>query len=243
MTITILGFFFGLLLLALPIYLIYALRLNMMKQLLLSLGRMVVVVALYGFVLWVAIREASMALNILFAVLLSIASTLVVVGKGRVEKSVIAPLFAGSVLSAFVMTLYVLFAVLMVKEPFQAHSLLPVMGLLTGCSAGYCARGLHIYSAGLARHGQLYIYLRGNGATDREARRYFIRRCFQATLAPMLKTMVAIGLTTAPVLLYALVQGGVDVMTACALQLLLVVVVLAMSFSALGITLWMAKRS
>lgn len=242
MTITLLGFFLGLFLLVLPIYITYALQLRLMRQLLLSLGRMAIVVASYGAIIWVAISQASVAINILLAVLLCIVSILVVVGKARLEKPLIAPLFAGSLLSAFVMTLYALFAVLMLKEPFEAKSLLPVMGLLTGCSAGYCARGLRTYNEGLTHHGQLYTYLMGNGATDREARRYFIRRCFQATLASMMKSMVALGLTSAPVLLYALVQCGVDVVTACVMQLLLVVLVIATSFSALSITLWMAKR-
>lgn len=242
MTITLLGFLLGLLLLALPIYLIYAFRLNMMKQLLLSLGRMVVIVAAYGAILWLAISQANIAVNILLALLMAIVAALVVVGKARLDKALFLPLFAGTIVSAFIMTLYVLFAVLMVKQPFEATSLLPVMGLLTGCSAGYCVRGLHTYSSGLMHHGQLYTYLVGNGATDREARRYFIRRCFQAALAPMMKAMVALGLTTAPILLYALVQGGVDVLTAASLQVLLVIVVMATSFSALGITLWMAKR-
>lgn len=243
MNISLLGFVLGLLLLAIPLYVIYALDLGIMRRLIRSFLLMAVPVALIGLLLQLLIRWNNIALNILVGVLICLLSSFVIIGKARLKSSkMLFPMFAGVLLSVFLISLYFLFFVIGLKNPFDARFFFPILGLLAGCSIGINVKALHFYYIGLVHHNRLYYYLLGNGGSHKEAVTYLLRRSFQAAALPILRRMSLVMVGVAPVMLYALVMSGVGVMTAVAIQILLYVAVLAMSFSSVFICIYVARR-
>lgn len=237
MNISVLGLVLGLLLIALPVYIIYAFDLRVMRRLLKSLAMMAVVVSAFGAVTALLITYNVLWVNVLVAVVLALLSSVVVVLRsGLRQRRLLLPVMAASVVPLLFVSLYVLLLVLSLKKPFDTRFFIPMLGLMVGMASGLIARALRAYYIGLEHHNELYYYLLGNGATHREAVRHFMRRGFQAALVPVMKQMSGMFLTTAPTLMLGLVMSGVGVWTAVILE---VVVVLAVMVYALT-TFWLA---
>lgn len=237
MNISVLGLVLGLLLIALPIYIIYAFDLRVMRRLLKSLAMMAVVVSAFGAVTALLITYNVLWVNVLVAVVLALLSSVVVVLRsGLRQRRLLLPVMAASVVPLLFVSLYVLLLVLSLKKPFDTRFFIPMLGLMVGMASGLIARALRAYYIGLEHHNELYYYLLGNGATHREAVRHFMRRGFQAALVPVMRQMSGMFLTTAPALMLGLVMSGVGVWTAALLE---VVVLLAVTVYALT-TFWLA---
>lgn len=237
MNISVLGLVLGLLLIALPIYIIYAFDLRVMRRLLKSLAMMAVVVSAFGAVTALLITYNVLWVNVLVAVVLALLSSVVVVLRsGLRQRRLLLPVMAASVVPLLFVSLYVLLLVLSLKKPFDTRFFIPMLGLMVGMASGLIARALRAYYIGLEHHNELYYYLLGNGATHREAVRHFMRRGFQAALVPVMKQMSGMFLITAPTLMLGLVMSGVGVWTAVILE---VVVLLAVMVYALT-TFWLA---
>lgn len=237
MNISVLGLVLGLLLIALPIYIIYAFDLRLMRRLLKSLAMMAVMVSAFGAITALLMTCNILWVNLLVGVALALLSSVVVVLRsGLRQRRLLLPVMAASVAPLLLVSLYVLLLVLSLKEPFDTRFFIPMLGLMVGMASGLIARALHAYYMGLAHHNELYYYLLGNGATHREAVRHFVRRGFQAALVPVMRQMSGMFLTTAPTLMLGLVMSGVGVWTAVILE---VVVVLAVMVYALT-TFWLA---
>lgn len=237
MNISVLGLVLGLLLLALPIYIIYAFDLRLMRRLLKSLAMMAVMVSAFGAITALLMTCNILWVNLLVGVAIALLSSVVVVLRsGLRQRRLLLPVMAASVAPLLLVSLYVLLLVLSLKEPFDTRFFIPMLGLMVGMASGLIARALHAYYMGLAHHNELYYYLLGNGATHREAVRHFVRRGFQAALVPVMRQMSSMFLTTAPALMLGLVMSGVGVWTAALLE---VVVLLAVTVYALT-TFWLA---
>lgn len=237
MNISVLGLVLGLLLLALPIYIIYAFDLRLMRRLLKSLAMMAVMVSAFGAITALLMTCNILWVNLLVGVALALLSSVVVVLRsGLRQRRLLLPVMAASVAPLLLVSLYVLLLVLSLKEPFDTRFFIPMLGLMVGMASGLIARALHAYYMGLAHHNELYYYLLGNGATHREAVRHFVRRGFQAALVPVMRQMSGMCLTMAPALMLGLVMSGVGVWTAALLE---VVVLLAVTVYALT-TFWLA---
>lgn len=237
MNISVLGLVLGLLLIALPIYIIYAFDLRVMRRLLKSLAMMAVVVSAFGAFTALLITYNVLWVNVFVAVVLALLSSVVVVLRsGLRQRRLLLPVMAASVVPLLFVSLYVLLLVLSLKKPFDTRFFIPMLGLMVGMASGLIARALRAYYIGLEHHNELYYYLLGNGATHREAVRHFMRRGFQAALVPVMKQMSGMFLTTAPTLMLGLVMSGVGVWTAVILE---VVVLLAVMVYALT-TFWLA---
>ena len=237
MNISVLGLVLGLLLLALPIYIIYAFDLRLMRRLLKSLAMMAVMVSAFGAITALLMTCNILWVNLLVGVALALLSSVVVVLRsGLRQRRLLLPVMAASVAPLLLVSLYVLLLVLSLKELFDTRFFIPMLGLMVGMASGLIARALHAYYMGLAHHNELYYYLLGNGATHREAVRHFVRRGFQAALVPVMRQMSGMFLTMAPALMLGLVMSGVGVWTAALLE---VVVLLAVTVYALT-TFWLA---
>ncbi len=243
MEISALGLLLGMLLLALPFYIIYAFDLRLMRRFCVSLARFAVMVLLCGGAVALLMHYRWLWLNIAVGVLLALLSSTVVVVKSRLPQGrLLLPLFAGSLLPLVVVVTYLLVVVMQLKQPLDTCYFVPVVSLLTGLSLAPVASALRAYYVGLEHHNELYYYLLGNGATHREAVRHFMRRGFQAALVPLLRRMSGLFVTTSPVLLLAMVMGGVGVWTAVFMELVLSAAVMAYVLSTFWLAILLSRR-
>lgn len=243
MEITLLGFVLGLLLLAIPLYILYAFRINLMQKALVAFGKMTVWLALTGFCLYFILQWNNVLLNILWIILMALAAAVMMVGKARLKSSkYVIPVFVGLLISALVIGLYFLFFVAGLKNPFDARYFIPVIGLLIGSMIGVNANALSVYYSGLQHHSALYYYLLGNGATHKEAVNYFVRRALQKSASPWISSMGYMVVGVAPVILWVMLMSGITLIAAVCYQLLILILLFSTSLTSLLITLWAARR-
>ena len=233
MSVTVWGILSGILLLAIPIYVIYRFKLGMINRFLVSVCRMMLVVAGMGLLIFAAVKLDSIGFDM---------SALVIRKAGLKPVKLLVPVAGGMLLSTLVIGFYVLFFVLGQKNPFAPQLFLPVMGLIAFGMIRANARSLEVYYMGLKNHSQLYYYLLGNGSSHREAIDYLLRRSLQASLVSSLKQVSHIIMLSAPVLMFGMIIGGADAVTAAVCQFLFMIVLTVASTGMVFITLLLARR-
>lgn len=243
MEITLLGFVLGILLLAVPLYIFYAFRINLMQKVLVAFGKMIVLLTLTGFFLYFIMRWNSLLVNILSVAMMAFAAAVMMVGKARLKSGkYVMPVFVGLITSSLVIGLFFLFFVAGLKNPFDARFFIPVLGLMIGATIGVNANALSVYYSGLQHHSALYYYLLGNGASHKEAVNYFVRRALQRAASPWISSMAYMVVGVAPVILCTMLLSGVALVTAIAYQVLLIILLFSTSLVSLLITLQAARR-
>lgn len=246
MKITYLGIFFGLLLLACPIAIIIRLRLNVLRRVLLSFGRMAVATGVLSATTGLAIYFNNVWVSILIALLLCLCTVLITVSKARLNISkLFIPVAAGTVVGVGVVGAYTLFLVFgfhLPYAPYNPHLLMPVLGCIMGGMVSVNAKALNVYYSGLKNHGQLYYYLLGNGKSHREAVSWFVKRSLQAALTNVSKQISAVGLLTAPFVFFTAIMCELDVVTALAMQILVFIAIMSASMISILVAVLVGRR-
>ena len=241
--ITISGLVLGLLLLALPLYVMFKFRLRIIDIVLASFVRMAVTMGTVGGLLYLVVSCGALWLNALTMVAVPLAGALYAVRRSRLSlRRFYFPVAAGMVTSTLLIGLYVLFLVLGADSPLAASLSMPVAGVLTGAMAVCDAKALHAYYVGLENHRQLYDYLLGNGATHRQAVSYFVRRALEANIVPCARVMAYAMASASPALVWGLLMGGVGIWQAVAVSVVLAVAAMSASVLSLVVALAVARR-
>lgn len=243
MEITLLGLFLGLLLLSVPLGVAHVLGLRVGGKAVVAAVRMVLGVGLLGAAVWFLDSQGSVALSVLFVLLMILFSVFAVVRRSRVGlRNYFVPVFAGVASSSLIVAAYVLLAVLDVECVLGARYLIPVVGVLSAGSIVACSGALSAYHSGLRNHSRLYYYLIGNGATHAEALDHFLRRAMEKAMLPGVSRMAVTVVASAPVMMWGMVVAGVDVFTAAAFQVVMTVAMFASSVLSVLVTLVVARR-
>lgn len=240
---TIFKFVLGLIPLLLVLYVLYAFRVAVLRQLVMAMLQMVGVTTATAVCLYLVVRADSLLVSILFVVVMAVAGAVLTLRKSHVANGkYIIPIAVGTLLSVVVLTVYALLLVFSAGNPFNARMLVPLAGMLTGAMVGANAKALAAYYAGLRHHNALYYYLIGNGATHGEAVRYFFKRSLEAGATAWGRMMSYIAIGSTPVIMWAMVMNGSGIAVALAWQLLLVALMFAASVFSIVVTLFAARR-
>ena len=239
MNISPLGIIFGVLLAAIPIFIIIRFRLNLLRHFLVSLFRMVVSVGLLAALIGLATYTDSIVSSLIVCLFTALTTTV----KARLKpQSDYLPIAAGSLAGVIIVAFYCIFLVLGTRDPFAINVFLPVTGLLAGSITGANTKAMIAYNDSLVHHGQLYNYLLGNGCTQRQALDYFARRSLRAAIVEVSKRMSRLAIIEAPVAFFVALMGNMSILTAAALQALLLVATASASVVAVFITLTIKRK-
>ena len=243
MNISLLGIIFGALLAAFPIFIIVRFRLNLLRGFIMSLIRMIVSVGLVAALMSLVAWADSIPLSIFSSVIICLFTALTTTVKARLKpRHDYLPIAAGSLAGVIVIGLYFIFLVLGMRDPFVFKAYLPMFGLLAGGMTSANIKAFAAYNDNLAHHGQLYNYLLGNGCTQRQALDYFVRRSLRAAIVEVSKRMSRVVIVEAPVAFFVALMGNLSIMTAAALQALLLVATASASVVAVFTTLTIERK-
>ncbi len=243
MNISSLGILFGALLAALPIFIIVRFRLNLMRTFLVSLLRMIVSVGLLAAVMWLATYAGNIFLSVVLSVMVCLFTALTTTIKARLQpRRDYLPIAAGSLAGIIVIGFYFIFLVLGTRDPFAVNVYLPVMGLLAGGITSANTKAFVAYNDSLVHHGQLYNYLLGNGCTRQQALDYFVRRSLRASILTVCKQMSRLVVVEAPVAFFVALMGNLSIVTAAALQVLLLMATASASVISVFVALTIQRK-
>lgn len=233
----------GLLVLATPFYIIFRYRLNVFRKTAWMLIRLFTMMILTGIFLQYLFEWNRVAVNLVWILLMVMVSSAGIIRKARLRMMrFFIPVSAGVAVTSLLAGVYDVVFVLGKDMPFDARYLVPVVGLIIGNMVENNGRALSTYYSGLQHHAQLYAFLLGNGATHNEAVRYFVKRALEKSVLGNIANMSVAVTGMSPVMLWSMLLGGADVLTAVVFQVTMLIVMLCTSMVSVLITLWVARR-
>lgn len=243
MTISYMNIFLGLLLLLIPGYAIFAYDRLAWQKAAVAMARMLVQLLVMGGCLWALYRFDSMWLNLLWLLLLVLATSFLLVSRARVRSSVLfKPACVAMFVSVLLVTAYLLGVVFRPESTWSARWFVPVTGVLMAHVLTTNIPAVRTYFDSLRQDNQPYLTLLGNGATRLQALAPYLTRALKSLITPAIANLSVMGLFIMPMLLSGLLLGGLSPVSAVFVFVVLVLAGLAVSILSLFVTLWLVDR-
>ena len=241
MTISYMNILLGLLLLAVPAYAIFAYDRLIWQKSVVAVARMLVQLLVMGTCLWALYRFDSMWLNLLWLLLMVMATAFLLVSRARVRSNVLfMPACVAMFVSVLLVSAYLIGAVFRPEATWSARWFVPITGVLMAHILTTNIPSVRTYFDSLRQDNQPYLTSLGNGATRRQALAPYLTRALKSLTVPAIANLSVMGLFIMPMLLSGLLLGGMSPATAVFIFVALVLAGLAVSVLSLALTLWLA---
>ncbi len=237
MNITIVRLIIGILLLVVPALILFRLDRRFLRMSASVVGRLTVTLAVIALCLYYIFLWDKAWLNILWVLLTSGVATAVYCRK-RWQS---IPIYVSMTIVTFVMGILVLL-LMDVDRLLGAYVFIPVMTMLQAEALFVCRRGITTYVLECRTHKELYEYLRGNGASQREALRPFLTKAITRAFAPVLSQLLLVGLVFVPSLLCGMLIGGILPLQAIAFLALMTAAALCSTMLVLIFSIYIYTR-
>ncbi len=243
MTITTSGMALAVLLLIIPIYVMWAFRIPLTRQFVNALITLMLKLGIIGGALYAVTASNSWWVSIGFALLFMVYAAAIATLKARIKfGAYFLPVLIGTLSAVTLTGLCLLFINLQLSGSEALKCVVPIAGLLTGGIVRTEAKAMTVYCMGLRHHNRLYYYLLGNGAKHSEALRYLMRRALEQSMMPAVAQMSTLLVSTAPLVMWTSMLCGESVVTAAALQLLLLLATMSASVLAVTVSIAVARH-
>ena len=240
-TISYFSLLLGLLLLAVPGYAIFVCDRLTWRKTAVAVVRMLVQTTAMGACLWALYRFDTLWLNLLWLLLLVMATAFLLVSRARVSSGVLwLPACVAMFASVLLVSAYVLLLVFRPEAPWSARWFVPVTGVLMAHVLTTNIPAVRTYYDSLRQDRQPYLTMLGNGATRRQALAPYLARALKSLTVPAVANLSATGLFVMPMLLSGLLLGGQSPAEAVVAFVFLMLASLAVSVLSLFLMLWLA---
>jgi len=214
----------GLLLVILPIYVFFALKVKTLGTSLVVLLRMIIQMGLAGLYMHMLMLADSSLLNIMWLVLMTGLTAWMMVKRARLTtRLALLPVWGGVFVSVLLITLYLLLLVLHVEHLLYTQWLVPVSGILMAGITEAVTLGLREYFVGMVRFSDHYYYQLGNGASWLQAISPILKRAFERAFMRDFSRTAVMGFAVLPILFCALMMMGVDPLKAAVVTVVMAV--------------------
>lgn len=231
----------GLLLLLIPVYYIWRYKTGMLRSICVGTLRMVVQMLCIGVYLRYLFEWDNALVNTLWVLIMVYFATETALSRTGLKRSVLMiPLFVGFVVSALLVGGYFLGIVLRLDNIFSAQYFIPILGILLGNMLGVNIIAVGTFYSTLQREQNLYYFLLGNGAKQREALKPFIRQSIVKSFSPAIANMAVMGLVALPGTMIGQILGGSSPNVAIKYQIMIVVITMSASMLSLIISIWLS---
>lgn len=227
------------LLLAAPLAIMLWLRLPMIGETLIAVVRMTLQLLFVGFYLQIIFDLNSLLLTGLWLlVMLVVADLSIIRGCGLRLRKVGVGIFISLLVGTLVPLLFFVFIIFRDAAALGAQYVIPISGMILGNCLRADIVGVQTFYDSLQRQEKAYILALSQGASLHEALLPFVRKAFQAALAPTVAAMATIGLVALPGMMTGVILGGGNPMTAIKYQIAIMIAI----FAGTAITVILAIR-
>ncbi len=233
----------GLLILLIPVGALYILDKKSLATFAIAVGRMFVQLLVLCLMVWGLVHVNAPWLSLLWLVVVAFYAAFVIMKHLNISfRRFALPLGISNFIVVALLGLYLLYAVLPVRDGMDARWFVPIMALLLGHTITTQIRGFNTYLSALKADEQQYEFLRGNGMNHLKAVSPFLRRALLSVMAPTIANLSTMGLFTMPLLLVGILLGGHSPIDSFVLTLLLIVACLASSVAALVLSVLLSDK-
>ncbi len=233
---------FSLVLLA-PLSLLRGMGVHLGKELVISAGRMAIQLVLVGFYLTYLFELNSLAINLLWLVVMTVVAAFSIRGKAKLSSisvllAVLCGLFAGLV----PMLALILTSVVKAVPLYDARYLIPLAGMLLGNCLSANIVTLQNFKAALLDREDEYRASIALGASPQFAIRPYIQESISKALMPSLASMSTMGIVTLPGMMTGQILGGAEPMVAIKYQVMIMVAIFTLIALSCSVSLMILSR-
>ena len=233
----------GLLLLLVPMYYLWRYETGLLKGFCMSAVRMVVQMLFIGVYLRFLFEWNNPLVNCLWVLIMVFIAAETAVKRTKVKSQVLMkPLVVGFVVASVLVGLYFLGIVLQLNNIFSAQYFIPIMGILLGNMLTVNVIAVGTFYSTLQREQNLYYFLLGNGASQREALAPFVRQAIAKSFSPTIANMAVMGLVSLPGTMIGQILGGSTPDVAIKYQIMIVVITMSASMLSLIIAIRLSVK-
>ena len=216
----------GFIMLVIPLYFFLYYQIRIVKDMFISIVRMVAQLALVALYLeWIfAINNALLnSLWVFIMIIISVFTTLKRVSLNW--KYFIIPLLSAGVSSVVIIDIFLLGVVLKLEYYFDAQYFIPITGMVLGNALNHNIIGLSTYFKSLSEKSELYIFLITNSNNPKLTLRPFVKEAVKQGLNPLIATMSVLGLISLPGMMTGQILGGNSPVVAIKYQIMIMLAI------------------
>lgn len=233
----------GLLLSMIPLYYLWKFKTGLVKATAIAIVRMIVQLFFVGMYFKYLFLWDNPWLNFLWVIVMILVASHTAVARTQLKRKVLLiPISIGFLFSVITIGLFFLGIVLHIDNVFEAQYFIPIFGILMGNMLSSNVIALNAYYTGLQREQQMYYYLLGNGATQKEARAPFIGQAMVKSFSPLIANMAVMGLVALPGTMIGQILGGSNPSVAIKYQMMIVIINFTASMISLMITISLSSK-
>ncbi|MBD3239005.1 MAG: ABC transporter permease [Chitinivibrionales bacterium] len=213
-------------LLAIPLAILLASRIALVRKAAIAIARMSVQLALVGFYLRYIFELNNVFVNFAWVSVMILVANANVLGTAGLSLRKLFPVtVVGIALSTLAVLAVFVFGAVQPTPLYDARYMIP----LTGMILGNCMRGnvisLERFFSAIARNEKEYTSFIFMGATVREATLPYFRQALAAALSPTVTTMATMGIVSLPGMMTGQILGGSSPVTAIKYQMAIMVAI------------------
>jgi putative ABC transport system permease protein len=230
--------------LLIPLAILYYYRTGMVKDTLISSGRMILQLLLVGFYLEFLFRLDMWWVNIVWLLAMIVIASFTMINRtGLRMKVFFIPNIIALVVTMLVIDTFFFLLVIQNDSVFEARYLIPISGMILGNAMQNSIISLNQFYSDIKDNPGLYRFSLGNGATLNEALLDYFRKGLERSLNPSVAKMAVIGLIALPGTMTGQIIGGSNPVTAIKYQILLMIVIFAASALSSWLCLLMSQNA
>lgn len=214
----------GFLVLIIPISIAMSYRINIIKELSISVSRMTIQLSFVGILLQFLFDiNALWFTSLWFIIMIFVASLNIIKRSGvKLKKSLIIN-YISLLIPVILMLTYLLVFVVRPEPYFDARHFIPLAGMLLGNSMNAAALALERFYNGIMKNKKEYYSYISIGATVSEAIYPFLLKAYRAALMPTIATMSTMGLVSLPGMMTGQILGGSSPITSIKYQIIIMI--------------------
>ncbi len=236
---------FAYLLLLVPVGILYAMKVKLVKESFFSVLRMSIQLGLVGVYLKYIFEWDNVWLNIAWLLVMIIVSTFSIIDSNGVCKRVFfLPIVGALAISLFFNISYFNYLIVNISDIFNAKYLIPISGMLLGNSLKGNIIATNTFFDYFRNREKEYFFTLSLGASRQEALKPIVRESMKRSLKPTLASIATIGLVSLPGMMTGQILGGSVPMTAIKYQIAVMIAIFStMAISIFLVILFLKKVS
>lgn len=212
--------------LAIPILILLYFRVGVIKDVIISVARMVIQLLLIALYLEWIFEMNNAWINLLWVTIMIFVGIFTTIKRVRLRwRSFIFPFFIATLSSVVIIDSFFLGYVIKLDYIFDARYFIPITGMILGNSINHNVVGLTTYFRRMAEQSDLYYFLLCNTGNSKLALQPYITDAIRQGLNPLIATMSVIGLISLPGMMTGQILGGSSPVIAIKYQVMIMLAI------------------
>lgn len=218
-----------LLLIAIPIVIMVVLRIRLIKNVLISIIRMVIQLMFVALYLEYIFKLNSPWVNLLWILVMMLVANQAILKQSGLKFRVFFLSTMPAYLISIVFIFLTFFIVFDIGTLFSARYLIPLGGMILGNILRGNIISLDRFFHAVSKRQDEYIYYISMGASINEALKPFMSEAIKAAIAPYVATVATMGLVSLPGMMTGQILGGASPLVAIQYQIMIMVAIFVTS--------------